>query len=258
MIHLDFKIDPKYIAFHTVIGTGEDFWIPGSKAPRKEVEEFQKFASNVDQSALALSFLQPEFREYEIVADESFEERGRRADVYLKKLTDSEEIKPVIKQCMDALSMVREEWESNYQRSFDLISELTGIELEKTLPVYISHPLIRNGANYHERIFWTYRLDWPNYNTVYLWHEALHTIIKSPDQKGRGDVEHATIQFLSDNELRVRLNGGSYPPLEGHEWLMPLSNKLLPAWKEYLKQKNKNIYEFISTAKAIAGKSSHS
>ncbi len=86
-------------------------------------------------------------------------------------------------------------------------------------------------------IGWGHHEEWPNYTTVYLWHEILHSYL------GYSELEHTLIQLVTDNELRVQLNGGSYPPFVGHENLNPLTEKLFPYWKKYLQKDNKNIYE---------------
>ncbi|MBI2019365.1 hypothetical protein HYS95_01690 [Candidatus Daviesbacteria bacterium] len=78
-------------------------------------------------------------------------------------------------------------------------------------------------------IAWGHAPEWNNYATVYLWHEALHSYLDYTD------LSHALIQFVTDNELRVRLNkGDTYPPFVGHKDLFPLMNKLLPNWQSYL------------------------
>jgi len=67
-----------------------------------------------------------------------------------------------------------------------------------------------------------------------------------------GDLEHAVIQLICDNEMRVRLNGGDYPPFEAHDEHKEIMTKLLPSWRAYLKQPKKDIHEFIESAKRIS------
>ena len=74
---------------------------------------------------------------------------------------------------------------------------------------------------------------------MFLWHEILHAYF------GQTDLDHAAIQFITDEELRVKLNGGSYPPYVGHASLSPLMNRVLPQWKRYLNNKDKNIKDFM-------------
>ena len=81
-----------------------------------------------------------------------------------------------------------------------------------------------------------------NYTTVYLWHEILHLIMELED------VSHAVNQMATDNELRIRLNKTSYPPLEGHDWLKPIMKKILPKWGDYL-QSDMNLLEFVEFMK---------
>ena len=58
------------------------------------------------------------------------------------------------------------------------------------------------------------------------------------------DTNHALIQLITDNELRIRLNGGKYPPFEGHSTLTAEMSSLLPKWQEYLLSPNKDILAF--------------
>ena len=89
-------------------------------------------------------------------------------------------------------------------------------------------------------IAWGHNEDWPNYATVYLWHEILHSYL------GYSEKEHALIELIADEELRIQLNGGKYPPfVVGHKNLEKMKKKLLPQWRKYLKLKNRNIREFL-------------
>jgi len=110
--------------------------------------------------------------------------------------------------------------------------------------VYITHPSLKNGQYLGEnKITLGHNEDWPNYFTIYLWHEILHSYL------GKTDLEHALIQFITDEELRIKLNGGEYPPFVGHKNLFPLMERILPFWRKYLKNKSKNIIEFKNNLK---------
>lgn len=83
----------------------------------------------------------------------------------------------------------------------------------------------------------------PNYNIIYLVHEALHSIF------GKSEIEHSIIEFISDNELRLRLNGeGEYFLCNGintgHSFLLEMEKKMLKDWKEYLGNPKININQF--------------
>lgn len=71
----------------------------------------------------------------------------------------------------------------------------------------------------------------------YIIYEALHSLF------GPSEVEHAIIELIADNELRIRLNKSGEYFEYGHDYLRPVLIKLIPEWKSYLLS-NENIYEF--------------
>ncbi len=117
----------------------------------------------------------------------------------------------------------------NYEASNHLIADIIGLSFSKNFTVYITHPSLKNGKSISDgKIEWGHKEEWPNYTTIYLWHEILHSYLP------HDDLSHAIIQLITDNELRILLNGGRYPPFEGHEDLFPIMKKLLPYWKRYI------------------------
>jgi len=83
---------------------------------------------------------------------------------------------------------------------------------------------------------------WNNYTIVYMIHEICHSLF------GKTNVEHAIIEFITDNELRFLFNKDHKyfmynDKLVGHDYLYDLEKEMLPYWKKYLKSK-KDIYKF--------------
>ena len=154
--------------------------------------------------------------------------------------------KKILIQTKDYLDFCEKQWNNNYQRTSKIIKELTRFNLNKKFTVYITHPSLKNGCCIeNDKIAWGHNEDWPNYSTVYLWHEILHSYFRSTNVKfNNKDIEHSIIQFITDNELRIRLNGGQYPPFKGHPKLFPLMKKISPYWIKYLKSEKKDILKF--------------
>ncbi len=233
MISLQFRIEPRYLVYHTFKGSvreGTDW---------KPVVAFQNRGWEMDQEAYNL--LIRGIPEDTILAKTRLEELGRRADCLLETIVADPTYIPIINATEDALNKLRSEWESNYARTYNLVEKLTGLKLTGEHVVLVTHPALNQGHNSNGTICFTHRNDWPNYNTIYLWHELLHGFIPE------NDLEHAVIQLITDNELRTILNGGNYPPFEGHPYLTKLMELLLPDWQNYLKSKDPNVTDFIST-----------
>ncbi|KKU99309.1 MAG: hypothetical protein UY32_C0002G0045 [Candidatus Jorgensenbacteria bacterium GW2011_GWC1_48_8] len=115
-----------------------------------------------------------------------------------------------------------------------------GLKLNKKIAVYITHPGLKNGRYVgNNTIEWGHNEDWPNYATIYLWHEILHSYI------GYSEKGHAVIELITDEELRTQLNSGKYPPFVGHKYLKSIKNRLLPQWRKYLNSEERNIRKFI-------------
>lgn len=158
---------------------------------------------------------------------------------YLISLKRSTSFKKLLRQVEDYRSFCESQWRENYEHSSHIIRELTGISLRRKFIVYLTHPSLRNGRNFGKGIIaWGHHEEWPNYTTVYLWHEILHSYFPLTE-KG-----HALIQLIADNELRARLNGVSYPPLKGHRDLFPLMKRMLPQWRRHLKKGGGDINKF--------------
>jgi hypothetical protein len=247
MINLEFKLDPKYLAYHTLVNCAPDRFQSGE--PDKDVVAFQNLAWDKDKHAY--NFLRRGIYEEVLLDCPSLKTLGASADKLLADMIGDRSFFRLQEQTLGSLSRIRQEWESDLPKSYEIMKELTGLGLDHKYEVFISHPSLKNGCGNDFRIFWSYRQDFPHYNTVYLWHEALHSLLPTRTSEANENVEHAAIELLTDDELRTRLNGGTYPPFTGHEDLAHLKNRLLPSWKNYLNMSGKNINEFLTTAQTL-------
>ena len=137
-------------------------------------------------------------------------------------------------------------WERSHEQSEKVIHSITQFDLNRAMDVYIVHPSLKEGMHYGvNSILWGHEEEWPHYICVYLWHEILHEYFE------KNDVNHALIQLIADNELRVVLNGGEYPPYEGHPNLFPIMDRVLPIWRAYMgtRAEDRNFGKFCSRIK---------
>lgn len=239
MISLSFTIDDNYLLWH-VLASMEDERFSSTKYKR-DILDFQNYAWKEDKRLY--DFLVGRMRPSNFVGAK-LNESIEKLPGYVRSLKQSPEYEKLLRQTRDYLQQCRLQWRDNSDATHYRIQEITNIELDTNFTVYITHPGLKNGSNIGDgTILWGHSEDWPNYTTVYLWHEILHSYF------GSGDVEHAVIELITDEELRTRLNGGGYPPFEGHLHLEPIKRELLDYWHAYLKSGDKDIHAFVQMAK---------
>jgi len=162
--------------------------------------------------------------------------------------------KKFYKETLKYRDWLEDEWG---QKKVEVAKHLADI-LKTNLPhkdfeVLVIHPVVGGGCYLSDsKIVWGHSEDWSNYSLVYLIHEALHAYFDG------SKLAHALIELVADNELRLRLNrGGNYFVCDGegvgHEHLRDLEQKILPAWKKYLKQKTGegNVFDLIKKLKSL-------
>lgn len=230
-MRLNLTIDQSYLVGHTLSSMSPDRF--SSSRHKKDIVSFQNYAWS--KSEECYNFIIG--RTYpEVWIDDNDRSILEKASAYLSTITRNQTYKKIYLQTKRYLEFCNRQWIKNYHNSVEIISNLTGLNLDKTLTVYITHPSLKNGAYLgNNKVCWGHKEEWPNYTTVYLWHEILHSYFS------RTDFDHALILLIADNELRIRLNGDKYPPFEGQKTLFPLANKLLSYWKEYLFSKPRDI-----------------
>lgn len=236
-LRMDFRIDNRHLICHTLASTDESRF--SSKEHKEDIVAFLNSAWEESE------------RCYNFIAGRATPERFfasggtlEEAMEFLTKIEKSSEFEKIRQQTEVYLAKVKAEWERNYPQTSQAIQEMTGVDLNKQITVNITHPGLKNGQYLgNDTIAWGHTPEWGNYDTVYLWHEALHSYL------GYTDLSHALIQLVTDNELRVRLNKGeAYPPFVGHKDLFPLMDKILPFWHLYLAETpvegRKNLLRF--------------
>ena len=168
----------------------------------------------------------------------------------------SKEFSKLYKEKKKYLDFLEKEWISKQKIIIATTEEILGEKLpDMSINVLVTHPKLANGIVLPESntICWGHKENWKNYSMVYLMHEALHLILDKKLEKKH--LTHAIIELISDNELRVRLNGkGKYFKEQGesvgHLFLHKLARATLPFWKKYLKNSNKNIVKFYNELNA--------
>jgi hypothetical protein len=164
---------------------------------------------------------------------------------FFATLEQSKEFAVLREQTEISMAHAKEQWEKNYPLTSHIMQDITGFDVGKALTAYITHPGLPNGKYLGNNILmWRHQEAWENYTTVYLWHEILHSYFDP------GKVNHALIELVTDNELRIRLNQGTYPPFVGHNYLTPIKEKIFPYWQTYLHEieegKSGDILAFLS------------
>ncbi len=163
---------------------------------------------------------------------------------YMDAIKKNQRFKKILKQTEVYMNFCRETWEKKSRLTSHAMSEITGLEFDTTYTVYITHPSMKNGLYLGDNeIAYGHNEGFKNYSVIYIWHEILHS--KLP----RNDVGHALLELAVDEELRVRLNTGRYPPFFGHPELRTTKLKLMPYWRRYLVSKPRNIlklYDYVS------------
>lgn len=191
-----------------------------------------------------------------LIIDDGLEKGIPRGVANLKKnlsaLYKSSEFKTIFRQAERYAAVVEKQWKKNFTVSVGHLSDITKIDLskiDKEITIYISHPRLSHGRSYVDEhaITWSHPDEWKNYATAYLWHETMHHA--TADTQWAPHLMHSLIELACDNELRIRLNGGGKYFEEngvpmGHKYLADLNKKLLPDWKNYLRNPNEDIYQF--------------
>lgn len=171
-----------------------------------------------------------------------------KAKEVLSKIQKSVEYQRLIAEAEEYSMVVEKQWEKNKNIVSRFIEDFSGLTLPSTeIQVYITHPKLKNGFTIDSnKIAWGHPEEYTNYTTVFIAHELMH-ILTNHDNS---DIAHAVIELLIDNELRIKLNNqGIYFEYSGHSYLKNIEQKILPKWKNYLRQTEKNIIRFIDEIK---------
>jgi len=239
VINLNFRIDDTFLVSYILTNCSEDSFIHAAKEKyMDDIVNFQNLAWNKNKNVYNL--ITGKYYIYRAIESSSFQRAIQQSDEFIEGLIDTKEYKTLKTQTEESVFEIKKEWEKNYTETAEYIKNL-GIAIEGTFEVFVVHPGLKSGEYMgNKKIIWSYRTNWENYNTVYLWHEILHSYFYNSDNT------HALIELITDEEMRRRLNKEDYPPFVGHDHLTNLKNKGLDIWKSYLKEKNKDIKTLIN------------
>ena len=236
-IKLDFVIDKDYLIAHTFSReASQRGFSSGENA--EDIFALQARALSLSERYSHLVKISPEEvigNPFNLWASEELSD----AVVALKRTAEYQNI---LAQTQKYKRRIELEWDANLERSSRFMRDLTGLPLDKTYTVFVTHPSLHNGMYLgNRRIAWGGSPDFENYDTVYLWHEVLH----DAEHVGTdGSVGHAIIELVTDNGLRVNLNGSDGERLIGHSNLDRIRRELHNYdWPGYLAS-DRNIRAF--------------
>lgn len=181
---------------------------------------------------------------------ESLIDAYNQLDQLLDEGTKQEEFNKCLQATQKYRLNVEKQWNDNKARVQSELENILRIDITNNFyTIYIISDSLYAGRYIgNNKIIWGHKEMWPNYSTVYLTHEFLHSLLNADT------VSHAIIELIADNELRCRLNnGGDYfyigNQLIASKGLLEIEQTILPKWKEYLQNPKDNIFSFIAKAK---------
>jgi len=234
-IKMNFEVHDVYLAAHTL--RSKDMF--SSESFKEDILSYHKYMEELSKDYYdKLMVLDPG----EIRPDNFSSPKLKELMPYLLKAAESPSFQKILTQTWEYAAYCRDQWNGNYESTYATILEVTGLKMNKAFTVYVTHPSLRNQFSIigSDLIFWGHNEDWANYTTVSLWHEVLRSFLPTEE------LSEIVIELLCDNHLRVKLNGGEYPPLlERNSALSDKIQKALEDWKLFLSNNKKNILLFI-------------
>ena len=230
-VDLSFEIDENYLILHT-LAKGRSLGKFSKEVKMFQNEMFEKHKKDYKKlQKIPISKINPV-----TIKQSNF--------LFFTKLfpeiKEMDSYRTILKQTQDYKEQIRMEWLMNYTKSFEIMKSITKLDLKEKFKIIVTHPAVGNGTNLRNyTIVWGGWGQWKNYGTIYLWHEILHTFLER-----KSNIEHSIIQFATDQELRKRLNGTTYPPFVGHKKLLPTMKLLYNDWLQYLNGSEVNIKLF--------------
>lgn len=231
---MDFIVDENYLVSHTLASAEHGRF--SSEESKQDIAAFQRDAwqESKDCYQLLVGKSTPE-----VLTKSNLPGLSKSLSRFLESVKQGPSLANIYSQTIRYRNKCKKQWDRNYTRSNRIVHKVTGLNLNKSIIVYVTHPSLKNGQYMGgNRIGWGHNEDWKNYTTIYLWHEILHSYF---DMK---ELDHALISLAIDEELRIRLNGGKYPPFQAHQRLQPLMKRILPYWKKYLVRDEHDILKF--------------
>jgi len=212
-----FRVNPLYVLLHALNASQkrEPFW------------GWYRFANHIWERSPGLFYFmsgQPEASLY--LKQNRLSPIAQQADRLLRKTMSTPQVQRLVKETENYRKSVESQMENNQHRASSIVQDLFGRKLpSKTVTVFLTHPNLNNGMTVDGNVIvWGHPEEYPNYSTVYIFHEAMHIITKHDDSPEM----HAAIELLTDNELRIRLNGtGKYFDFPGHGELQQLERAML-------------------------------
>ncbi len=172
-----------------------------------------------------------------------YKELGKKLDAFIIDVSQLDEYRKLKTQTIQSSEPIKKEWDKNYEKTYEYLLNI-GIKISGEFTIILVHPALPAGHYYgNNRICWSNQTYWPNYNTVYIWHEILHSFFES------GKHTHALVELITDDHMRSILNGDKYPPFFGHDFLKDFKENALPIWQKYLYSKDKNIKNLVKEFK---------
>src|SRR3989344_6381629 len=205
-IKLDLVIDEDYLIAHTLsreVSWGKD------TGNAEDILAMQARALGLSERYSYLAKLFPE----EVIGNPFSQWASEELSDAVVALKRTAEYQKILVQTQEYKRRIEQEWDTNLGKSSGFMQEMAALPLDKEYEVFLTHPSLPNGRYLgHRKIAWGGSTDFDNYNTVYLWHEVLH----DDENLGTdGDISHAIIELLTDNALRVHLNGSDGERLIG-------------------------------------------
>lgn len=254
-IRLHFKIDEDYFLVHLLTRSlnDDDY---SSTEHQEDIVAFKNEAWRKDKNSYHL--LMGDLQTAALIRNDGLARAVNHVSAYLDEIKQSPAFRLLILQTQSYLHFCEEQWLKNYPIASAFIEDITGLKLDKDIDVYVTHPNLRNGDCLvkYNIIEWGHHEDWPNYQTVYLWHEVLHSYVETNYatigyHDGISDFVEGIAESMTDEMLRSKLNNEPYEPFVGREELISFKRKLLPMLKSRMKAEKPPFADFLEQAKQM-------
>ncbi len=236
-MNLKFEINQKYLFYEALL---QDLEIEGWTELQNDL--WNKY--NAGYRLLQGGFYEP-FIDND--TDRYLSKAVEESKLLVKEGINSIAFQNILKDTEEYKTWLVTEWDKNKTVILSHLKDILRIDIPNhEVKVLVVSNKIHKGRHLGKGVIaWGHKEEWPNYSMVYLCHEFLHDIIEN------GELTHAVIELIADNELRIRLNGaGEYLYINGknvgHKYLLEIEQKMLPDWINYLADKSNNIYDFIN------------